>query len=464
MSGLYSAVGRRLILAPPGLAGPLAFPLVIAVVLVASGGFARLSYAQAPAETVAPPQASGKDDIAAGPFLTAEQLTAWVMERNPGLHAARAAAEAAAHRVEPAGSLDDPTLSYAAAPRTAGSDQGLNQRTEISQKLPWPGTLAAREARARYEAEAIERDADMLRLNIEALAKSAYAEWRYVAHALEVHEATHTLLEELISTAETRYAAGRASRQDVLQAQVEQTELRNHGLRLLQLQSSAQARINALLQRPPDAPLPPAAPIPVLPSIPTADTLQQMALDQHPALERLDAEIAANRSEVTLAQKAFYPDFQFGIGYNSLWDDVDKRTTIGISINVPLDRSKRRAELDHARAQVSRAGWALIDQRAQLLSDLAEARAQVAEMQASVRLYENELLPLVNDYLNAALADYRSGSGPFLNVITAEQRKLDTELALARTRADYARALAALERWVGGSVPEPLEPAEGENR
>ena len=87
-----------------------------------------------------------------------------------------------------------------------------------------------------------------------------------------------------------------------------------------------------------------------------------------------------------------------------------------------------------------------------MLADLAQARAEVSETQASVTLYQDQLLPLAAEYLEAAVADYQSGKGTFLNVITAEQRKLSTELALARARADYARRLAELERWVGGPI------------
>ena len=74
------------------------------------------------------------------------------------------------------------------------------------------------------------------------------------------------------------------------------------------------------------------------------------------------------------------------------------------------------------------------------------------EAQASVALYQAKLVPLAAEYLEAALADYRSGAGAFLNVIMAEQRKLNTDLEQARARADYARRFAELERWVGGSI------------
>lgn len=400
----------------------------------------------------------------AGRSLTAESLALLVLEANPGLAAMEAAAEAAAFGIEPAGSLDDPMLTYGAAPLTARANRGLNQRVDISQKIPWPGTLAARESAARFEAVAAGRDVDSLRLQLIAQAKSAYAEWRFIDSALDIHYATQALLDELLATAQTRYAAGRALKQDVLQAEVERTDLDNRLLRLLRQRATVQARINALLNRAPDAQLPPAAPITLQPAPPALEALKPLALAQHPELSRLDAEISASESRVTLAEKAFYPSFQVGVGYNSLWDETDKRPFFGVSVNVPFDRSKRRSELDQARAEMRRTQLSLSQRRAELLAALATARAEVVEAQSSVTLYQDELAPLAAEYLEAAIADYQSGAGAFLNVITAEQRKLETDLELARARADYVRRLAELELWVGGSLTASLPTAAGANQ
>ena len=173
---------------------------------------------------------------------------------------------------------------------------------------------------------------------------------------------------------------------------------------------------------------------------------------QHPDLARLDAKILAADSQVTLAEKAFFPNFQVGAGYNSLWNDTDKRFFIGASISLPLDRGKRKSELSRARAEERRVELSLIERRANLLADLAQARAEVLEAHESVELYNDKLVPLATEYLEAAVADYQSGTGAFLNVIIAEQRELNTALALARVRADYVRRLAELERWTGGSL------------
>lgn len=401
-------------------------------------------------------QPDGHGDIRNAESMTAEQLAEWVLEANPGLASAAAGAAAAAYRVEPAGSLDDPVVSYGNAPFTAGSGR-LNQRIEFSQEIPWPGTLRAREAAAQYEAEAVGNDVDALRLRVVAQAKSAHAEWRFVDEALGVHDETQDLLDELISTAQTRYAAGTALRQDVLQAEVERADLDNHKFLLRRQQTTVQARINALLNRSADSLLPDADPITIHQSLPAGEVLEERALGRHPELAGLEARVSANQSRVALARQDFYPDFRVGVGYNSLWDDPDKRTIVGVSINIPLDRGKRKAELSRAQAQRRQAEWTLIDRRSALLADVAQTRAEVIEAQESVRLFESKLVPLAEEYLSAAMADYESGAGAFLNVVTAERRVLDTGLALARARADYVRRLAELERVTGGDLFTPQQ-------
>ena len=141
--------------------------------------------------------------------LTVDHLVALVLHLNPGIDELHATAEAAAQSADVAGTLDDPEFGYAFAPRTFGREgQGLNQKIELSQKIPWPGTLAAREDSARYSALAASENTNSLRVRVVEIARSAYAEWYFAHRALEIHAATHVLLSELRSVAEARYASG----------------------------------------------------------------------------------------------------------------------------------------------------------------------------------------------------------------------------------------------------------------
>jgi cobalt-zinc-cadmium efflux system outer membrane protein len=388
--------------------------------------------------------------------LTPEQLVEAVLERNPSLGALRAAVVEAASRVEPAGVLEDPMLSYALAPQTIGgtdSGRGLTQDIEISQAIPWPGTLALREAAARAEAEAVSGDLAGLRLQIIAAVKAGFAEWYYVHRALKINEANQDLLIELRNVAETLYVTGRANQQDVLQAEVEHARLQDQALELARQKHSIKAQLNGLLNRGPNKPLPPPAELAGPVSPPPFKALQQAAIAAHPELKQLQAQLSASQARVGLAEKDFYPDFDLMAGYDSFWDDEDQRFSVGASINIPLNRSKYQAALDAAQAGAQRARWQLIDRRAQLLADLERTRAEVMESVEVIRLHHKRLMPLAQENLDAAEADYRAAAGGFLDVIIAEQQKLATELGLERARANYLRRLAELERWTGGVVP-----------
>jgi hypothetical protein len=67
-----------------------------------------------------------------------------VLAHNASLGAMHQAVVAAVAHIRPAGALDDPVLSISAAPRTFGSAAGARGDVEVSQALPWWGTLDAR--------------------------------------------------------------------------------------------------------------------------------------------------------------------------------------------------------------------------------------------------------------------------------------------------------------------------------
>jgi len=60
--------------------------------------------------------------------------------------------------------------------------------------------------------------------------------------------------------------------------------------------------------------------------------------------------------------------------------------------------------------------------------------------------------------MQAAEADYSSGSGDFLKLITAEQQYLMAELEVARARADLFTQWASLNYQTGGGL-SPLSAA-----
>ena len=400
--------------------------------------------------------------VAGQESFTADQLVSWVWKYNPGVAERSAAADVAVHQIDPAGSLEDPEFSYNFAPRTSGSaGQGLNERIEFAQRIPWPGTLKARETAATHRANAVRESEHNLLLELAAAARAAFAEHYFVQQAVAIHHNGHELLNALNSVAEARYIAGRASQQDVLQVELELAKLDRHLLMLTRMEASATADINGLLNREPSLPLPRAQVMLDDHVLPALKDLQQLALDAHPELKRLDAKVAADTAEVTLAEKAFYPDFRFAAGYNSLWDEVDKRSIVGLSINIPLSQSKRREKLLGAKASVRQSQSQRDNEATQLLAELARAYAAVVEAIESIALHEQTLLPRAVEFLDVAVSDYQSGTGGFFAVIIAEQQKLQIEEDLERSRADAIRRFAELDLWAGGTLQLQESMVEG---
>ncbi len=386
--------------------------------------------------------------------LSAEAYTDAVLAHNASLEAARQVVLAALSRIKPAGALDDPTLALSLAPRTLGGPSGIGSDIEVSQALPWWGTLDARSAAAGAEAEAANHDFDAVKLRLAAMARGLFSDWIYLHRALEINAANEALLTELRNSARIRYASGQGAEEDVLQADVERAMLRQARLDLEREQTSTQARMNALLDRDPHAAIPEPGDLPAPPLLPAEEVLAQRAL-AHPQLQMLEAEQRIAEAQERLADKERYPKFTASAGYNSMWSDPAMRPMVGLSFTVPLQQDKYRAAVDAARAEGHRAAAALDDQRDATLTELAAVYAATLDAACSLTLYRDELVPLAHNTLEVARTEYGSGRGDFLNFLTAERHRLDTELGLARVQSEYFERLAELERITGGGVLAP---------
>jgi len=388
--------------------------------------------------------------------LSPEDVISAVLSRNPSLASIEEAAIAASARVEPAGALEDPSLSYALAPGTiSNSAFTTGHRIDLGQSLPWPGKRAAREEAARQRARAARESRALQRLQLVAAAKAAFAEWSFVHDALRLNRENTRLVEDLRASAEARFASGRGLQQDVLRAEVEIALLQDRHLDLQQEREAVQARLNALMNEAPGSALPRPVPLPAEPVLPALPALIERASAHHPELRILEHRVAETSADIRLAEKEFYPDFRASAGYNSLWAPQDKRWTFGFSVNIPLDRSRREAEVNAARADRRRAEWRLADRRNALLSELVRLHAEATRAAKAVDLFAERLLPLSAQTLEVSLSEYESGAGDFLDVIAAERNRLEIETSALRAAADRYRARAELEFWVGGALEAP---------
>jgi len=387
--------------------------------------------------------------------LSVTQLVSAVLTANPRLEMAQAAWQASIAKIDQQSTLDDPQFKYSFAPLTIDS-QGSNgrktefgQRFEISQKLPFPGKLHLRAKAAEYKAETRQQDIAGVQLLLASAAKSLFADWYYIHQAIAIDKLKLGLLKQFRDSAMTQYSTGRAAKQDVLGAEMQLVQLKHQSIVLQRQRKTRLAQLNTLLNRPVDTPLAIPQQLTDISKLPELEQLQLKAMNARPELKAIAANIKGHQSEANLAALAYYPDLKLSAGYNSLWDNEDKRFNLGVGINIPLDQSKRRAAEQEAKANSQQANWQQMDLQAQIKQELTIAYALAEESLHVLHLYRQQLSPLADEQVAAAKADYQSGKGDFLSLINSKKDRLQTKLETEQALANVHRRFAELEQAVG---------------
>lgn len=382
--------------------------------------------------------------------MTSMQLVQAVLARNSGVPATMATWDAAKARIEQAESHNDLRLSYSAAPQTANANGiDFGHRFTLSQILPWPGKLRLRGRAARLEAAAAGEEVKLTTLRLTQAAKESYADWYFVFAAIHINGINKALLQEFQNIAEIKYSLGTASKQDALRAEVEHVLLEHLDIKLEARRRDVLAELNTLLQRQPDLPLPLPDGLPEVFQLPTAARLRNLAVENHPELQALKATIRASREREQLAKLNFYPDINLNVGYNTLWNQHEKRFMVGAEVNIPL-RKKLHAAKREASALTTRLNSEQQLKISQIAGEVQRAYEQVRESEHVVQLFRDRLLPLADENLQAARAAYDAGSGNFLDLLGAEKNLMQTQLLLEQARTDYYQQVAKLEYSVGG--------------
>jgi outer membrane protein TolC len=365
-------------------------------------------------------------------------------------------AEAAAARVAPAGNLPDPSFSMelrditrdgTISPTLSPSNVGSTKYT-VRQMFPWPGkrdlARAAAEASAEQSNQAARATWNELAMRI----KVAHARRYELAQRREIVGEIDALLASLESVTRSRYAGGLASQADAVRALSERTMLRGELISLAVQTRTVDAQVNALLARPPDAPL--AAPAaPRLPAEePQFASLAGRLRDRNPELAADRARVDSAERSRELAYRNRYPDFALAVSPiqrdNRLadWD-------VMFEVTIPLQQGTRRAQEREAEATVAAAGARREATMQRALGELGTALAQLSGAREMARLTEASLVPQTRVNLQAALAAYEAGKVDFLALLDAERQVRQARLSLIAAEVEAQMRLAEIERLIG---------------
>lgn len=384
------------------------------------------------------------------PSLTRGALIRAVLQQNPSLEAARQGWRAALARYRQAGSLEDPMLMASFAPLSVASQhRSFGYEVELSQRIPLGGKLAAAEAIAAAETQLAQSDHKELRLKLALIASELYDDYGLSVRSLAIQSQHAALVRALKDNAATAYASGHATLQDALLAEAELAQVEYQQSVYETQRDVSVAQLNALLHRAADAALPEPEPGPRDQDQPPDVGALDQLLAQRPDLVSARARVRVASARVSASERAFYPDLTLQASYNSMWQMPEHRFMAGVSLNVPLQRTQRYGAVDEASAM-----RASSQSEAQSMTDAARAEAAVALRQLqqarnALQLYEQRLVPLARQRIEAARAGFSASQGSFMSVLEAERGLRAAELELELARAVLGKRSAALDRALG---------------
>ena len=395
-----------------------------------------------------------------GPPLTLDAALDEALAKNPTLIALRKQFEAARLRPARERFLMPPTFEAQIWqwPISTLNPAGTNMYMfTAGQNLPGRGKRRARAAVLERDAAVAESEIAVRARDVIDAVKQVYANLFLARTHIDIQLASVDLLRQFADITEARYTTGRNSQQDVLKAVVELSTLHDDLVTMDERARIAEAHLNALLDRPPDAPIGAVGAPRERVVLPTSSELQRMAIERQPELraaalqrERADAALAA-------AQTEYKPDFFVGGGYMLMPRDRDSwMATVGITWpTAPWARGRLDARVAETTAEIDAAiaHQRAVESNIRLAVQETYVRVQSAAQRAT--LLRTSIVPQSEQTLAVSRVAYQTDRGDFLALIDNQRVLLDVQLAYYRAVSDLEQAIADLER----AVWTDLEPA-----
>ncbi len=387
--------------------------------------------------------------------LNLQWLIQEAMEHNPEIISAQKRLNAAKAKIPQAKSLDDPTVSIGSFDMSNhplninGQTEMLQQRYGVSQKIPFPGKLRLREEIATEEANMVEKEMQSKIQEIIALVKSAFYEFYYINTAIDIIEEIRSLLRNFTKIAEEKYAVGEATQRDVLAAQVELSTLANSLITTHKDRESIIARLNILLDRPPETPLGKPRPFEKHRLCLTIKELEDLAVKNRPELKRFDHLVKKSETDVKLSKKDYYfSDFEPMVEY--MQEDGKPDTwASAISINIPWLWPKNRSKVkeSHEALKAAKSDYRFVNNKA--LFEVKDFLVRIQSSESTINLYKTGIIPQAEQSLKAARIGYEANRVDFLTLIDSQRTLLNARLLYSRALTDFEQNLANLERAIG---------------
>lgn len=394
--------------------------------------------------------------------LGLEEAVAAALERTRIMAAADAAAQSARELAVAAGQRPDPQLRWSldnlpvnGPDRFSTTRDFMTMRSvSIMQTLPSNAKRQARIERQLREVDAVvmEREQRLAALRAEvglAWLDRLLRERRTDLLQLQVDQSR-----ALVQGTEAAHRSGRVPLTEVLSARAALAQQEQSLLLALAERTQARRNLARFTGQPPDQPLAEAAlwrqkPI----GIDSSELGQRL-----PDLAAMQAREGVAQAEAEVARQELRPDWSVEVTYSQRGPQYSNMASIAVSVPLPWDRAQRQQR--ELAARLLRVNELQAEREEQTRDRLLQVQQWEQEWRSGLEQLDwldARRKPLVQQHLDAALAEYRGGRAALTTVLQARQDALTLELERAELERSTAGAWTRL-RYLITEQPAKARP------
>jgi outer membrane protein TolC len=393
------------------------------------------------------------------PSLNVDQLVEEAIQNNPEIQAAKQRWEIFKEKVPQARALPDPMFGFGIVNLPTNfsfKEEDMTMKEfSISQMFPFFGKRKLMGEMAEKEAESVFSEIQERINRVIREVKSAYYELSHVYRTTDVVQSNKRILEDFSKIAETRYSVGEGIQQDVLKAHVEISKMVDELIMLGQRKRTLEAKLNALLNRPPESPVGIPAEVTFRRLPLTVEELQKQAVDVNPTLKAMKKMIEAKQKAYELAKREYYPDFNFKFAYGQRdktpegSNRYDMLTGM-VELNIPIFyKTKQDRKVGETKADVLNWEAQYRAMKNDIFFMVADMSAMANQRERQYELYRTGIIPQASLQVQSAMSAYRVNRVDFLTLLDSQMNLYRYELEYHQTITEYEKSVANLEAAVG---------------
>ena len=389
--------------------------------------------------------------------LSLNQAVERALAGNRGFAAAYFEVEKAQGRALQAGLPPNPAVEIGGRSDLLFKNEGERTATlGVAQAFPRKGRLRiAREAATLSigQQQALVRDVERQLIGeVQTLYLQALSFERQRAARQKLIESS----EKLAGIIAQRYAAGEVAQTDIAPIRIEGAKLAQEQQLLNAERAVVELKLKQALGFDAKEPLVLTSALDELASRWKAIAADAAAVEKRPDSEAARIATARAEAEVRLAKAETYEDVTVGVDYEnerSVFDGpigVKKDQYLGFKVSIPLPvRNKNQGRILEQQAARRQSEVELENVRLKIAAEIAQARAQAAQLEPVLKRYREDLIPLAEKNFEAVQRAYQQGQQGIAPVYQAQQQHFALELDYVTYVSRQLEALIAIETASG---------------